>query len=603
MDSGDGESALDACLGGPTSVTVDASGNVIVGELQGLRVRIIWAANGTIDSLAGIPRLDANSTLALNAVLAQPSDIANAPFGTIDNPSILIADTKHSLVRLFNPSTGFLTTFAGTGMSEPGPPEGGPATEISLGITTALATDAASRSVYVAETVAVDDGGAVWGRVRIVFANGTMSTAAGSGAPGWCGDGLPARDACLGDVSGMAFAPATGNLYIATYDDTTGIARVAVLLAANGTVVTFAGGNPLGCDGSGGPAIAACIDSSTVAVDTDLVYVNDLQGRVCVVDPTGTLTTFAGSLSSTEDFCGDDGPATSACLNRPAGLAVDASRNLYIADLRNQRIRRVSFVSGIITTVAGSSNAAFCGDGGDPLRACLLEPIAVLFDLFGNMHILDGGNARLREIVLSTSVGCAEGYSCECGTPVPCTSSGAYCPPNTLIPAATASGYFTFPPAMQLSLPSSDALHTSQRLCPVGFYCVDGARTPCAAGSYGTLPKQFAQSACTSCTMGSYGAVPGLSNATSCLSCPVGSIATASGNAFCHWCPPNAFANESFSCIHCYGDLFALPGSDSCNEYPVASSTISGNTSTLQVCSSIVSVRQCYVQLRCFSSV
>ncbi|HEX2808918.1 MAG TPA: DUF6777 domain-containing protein, partial [Kineosporiaceae bacterium] len=106
-----------------------------------------------------------------------------------------------------------------------------------------------------------------------------------------------------------------------------------------------------------------------------------------------TITTVAGNGSNS--FCGDGGPATQACLEYPMGLAVDAAGNLYIADVANNRVRRVA-PDGTITTIAGNGTSGFCGDGGPATQACLYAPLGPLVDAAGNLYIADRSNSRVR---------------------------------------------------------------------------------------------------------------------------------------------------------------------------------------------------------------
>jgi len=118
------------------------------------------------------------------------------------------------------------------------------------------------------------------------------------------------------------------------------------------------------------------------------------------VDIAGIITTYAGN--GTAGFCGDGGPATSACLNLPRGLATDSHGSLYIADALNHRVRRVSS-SGIITTVAGSGQTGFSGDGGQATLAAIGTPKGVAFR-GGILYISNAGRGRVRSVTLSTGI-------------------------------------------------------------------------------------------------------------------------------------------------------------------------------------------------------
>ncbi|GAC1645652.1 MAG: hypothetical protein NVS9B11_17010 [Candidatus Dormibacteraceae bacterium] len=125
------------------------------------------------------------------------------------------------------------------------------------------------------------------------------------------------------------------------------------------------------------------------------LYMSSLR-NVYKISPDGRMETYAGS--SFQGYSGDGGPATNAGLDRPLGIAIDNSGNLYIADTLNNRVRRVDHLSGIITTVAGSGRPGGSGDGGQATDAKLNGPIAVAFDPSGNLYISDSDNHRIRKV-------------------------------------------------------------------------------------------------------------------------------------------------------------------------------------------------------------
>ena len=174
------------------------------------------------------------------------------------------------------------------------------------------------------------------------------------------------------------------------------------------TIVNFAGtlGGVSGYSGDGGPATNATLFSpQAVAVDlTGNVFISDFGNSVIrrVDAVTGIITTFAGNGAF--DFSGDGGPGTNAALNGPEGLSVDSSGNLYIADLLNNRIRKVNPATGIITTVAGNGTFGYSGDGGPATSAALKGPDGVALDSAGNIYIGDTGNFRLRKVNAVTGI-------------------------------------------------------------------------------------------------------------------------------------------------------------------------------------------------------
>jgi DNA-binding beta-propeller fold protein YncE len=168
--------------------------------------------------------------------------------------------------------------------------------------------------------------------------------------------------------------------------------------AAPGTITTVAGTGEAGFSGDGGPATQARLNFPFyVAIDAaGNLFIAELSGcRVRKVSPEGTISTVAGTGKA--GFSGDGGPATQARLNDPHGLAVDRAGNLFISDLNNQRVRKVS-PEGMITTVAGNGQLGFSGDGGPAIAARLNWPGGLAVDLAGNLFLADHYNHRIRKV-------------------------------------------------------------------------------------------------------------------------------------------------------------------------------------------------------------
>lgn len=217
-------------------------------------------------------------------------------------------------------------------------------------------------------------------------------TIAGNGAPGFSGDNGPAVRAQLNSPSAVA-VDALGNVYIA---DTRNhrIRRVDV----DGTISTVAGNGTAGFSGDGGPAVNAQL-SRVVGLAVDFfgnVFVADVDNnRIRKVDSYGRITTVAGSAAG--GFGGDGGRATAAQLNQPRDVAVDGLGQVYIADTNNNRVRRVN-LNGIISTVAGTGEARFSGDGRAAAQASLNFPRGVAVDQAGQLYIADMMNNRIRMV-------------------------------------------------------------------------------------------------------------------------------------------------------------------------------------------------------------
>jgi streptogramin lyase len=277
------------------------------------------------------------------------------------------------------------------------------------------------------------------------FGPGTISTVAGtydaqltqSGMGGYSGDGGPATSAQLFYPLGVAFDGA-GNLYIADQEN-----LVVRKVTPAGTITTVAGSHTLGLSGDGGPATSAKFLSVTaVAADgAGNLFVADYQaGVIRKVTPGGTISTVAGDYSLGFGYGGDGGPATSAQLWYPIGIAVDGVGNIYIADEVNQVIRKV-VPGGTITTVAGNNNLnhGYSGDGGPATAAQLWNPEAVAVDGAGNLYIADWGNSVIRKVtpngMITTVAGVAGqyGYSGDNG---PATAALLYSPTGVAVDGA-----------------------------------------------------------------------------------------------------------------------------------------------------------------------
>ena len=230
----------------------------------------------------------------------------------------------------------------------------------------------------------------------------TISTVAGNGSSGFAGDGSSAAAAQLALPGGIAIDK-SGNIYIA---DTVN-SRIRKI-ATDGTISTVAGAGGAGYLGDGGPATAALLSGpAAVALDSSgNLYIAD-TGNDLIRKVTGTtITTVAGNITSAgqgaQAFGGDNGPATSALLYGPTGVAVDSSGNIYIADTRNNRIRKVTGTT--ITTYAGDGNLGSAGDGGRAVIAHINAPRGLAVDAAGNLYIADSGNHRVRVVTASNQV-------------------------------------------------------------------------------------------------------------------------------------------------------------------------------------------------------
>jgi len=437
--SGDGGSAMAAQLSFPTSVAIDALGGLVIGDRNNQRVRYINSA-GVISTIAGsgVAGFLGDGGAATSARVSNPFGVAVDSAG-----NIVISDFNNNRLRRVAPAgttnAGTISTIAGNGtVGFAG--DGGVATSAMLNTPFGVASDRAG-NLLVADLnnnrirrispsgsiatmvgngtagfagdggqaggaqlrspsdVAVDSSGNIYiadstnFRVRRITPDGQITTIAGRGTSGFSGDGGPATNAQFNPPEGIA-VDGSGNIFIA--DQTNHRIRK---VAPSGIVTTYAGTGTAGAAGDGGSATSAQLNNPVgVAVDAlGNVFIADTNNhRVRIVDASGVISTLAGT--GVAGFSGDGGPASAAQLNTPSGVAFDLNGNLLIADTNNSRIRRVT-ANGVITTIAGNGQAMFAGDGGFATAASLTQPRRITADASGNIFIADTGSQRIRELI------------------------------------------------------------------------------------------------------------------------------------------------------------------------------------------------------------
>ena len=440
--SGDNGPALKATFGGAYGLAVDRSGNLYIADANNGCIRKVSTA-GIITTVAGNGTLgySGDNGPATAAQLNEPYAVAIDASG-----NIFVADTYNNRIRKIS-TAGVISTVAGTGsLGFNG--DHIPATQANIWSPDALAVDAAG-NLYV--------GSAADYRVRVVSTDGMITTIAGNGIAGFGGDGGPATSAPLfGWFNGVAVDPA-GNVYFCDASrirkvskgiistlagggmgdggaaplagsvstgflaiDTggnvylsSGINNRVRRISAAGTISTVAGTGEFGNTGDGGPAVSARLaQPSGIAIDAsgNLFIANVGNHTVRKVNIAGTITTIAGA--GFQGYFGDNGPATAAYLNSPMGIAADASGNLYIADTWNQVIRKVD-AAGKITTYAGTGTAGFSGDNGPARAAHLNYPQGVAVDGSGDVIIADSSNNRIRKVVVDGTITTLTTYNGE----------------------------------------------------------------------------------------------------------------------------------------------------------------------------------------------
>ena len=287
---------------------------------------------------------------------------------------------------------GYINTIAGTGVySYTG--DGGLAANATMG-------DQVNDMVYDSHgnLIIVDNEFSV---IRKISTTGIITTLAGNGTVGFSGDGGLATNAMLYNATGIAI-DASDNIYIADL----GNHRIRKITASTGIITTVAGNGIQGFSGDGGLAINAQFNMPwDILIDGigNLYITDNGNNRIRKVDAiTGIITTIAGT--GFVGFSGDGGLAINAQIGAPQSLIMDLVGNLLFCDANNQRIRKISPTTGIITTIVGNGIAGNLGDGGLATNAMLNEPMGINLDVYGNLYIADNGNGAIRKVNASNNI-------------------------------------------------------------------------------------------------------------------------------------------------------------------------------------------------------
>ncbi|HWB28719.1 MAG TPA: T9SS type A sorting domain-containing protein [Chitinophagaceae bacterium] len=387
---GDGSIAVNAGLFKPYGMAMDDAGNIYVACQGDNRVRKIAASTGIITTVAGTGVSGYNGD-GIPAATAQLNFKNGLPGLAVDNKgNLYIGDYGNNRIRKIVLSTGIITTVAGNGVGGY-TGDGGAATAAKMSGPAGVVADTVKGVIYFADNnnCAIRE---------INTATGIITTVAGNGTPGYGGDGSLATAATLNYPERFAFDK-KGNMYIA--DEFNFVVRKVDVSTKK--ISTVAGTGGYGFSGDGGLAANATFSAlAGIAIDTSgNIYVSDqANARIRKIDASSQkIATVAGT--GVRIYNGDGIAATSANIYGAAELVVDNSFNIYIADAGNNRLRKVTAASLLISTVAGDGTDGFTG-APDALKA-QLNPQDVVADASGNFYIADGYYYDVRAVNVANS--------------------------------------------------------------------------------------------------------------------------------------------------------------------------------------------------------
>jgi hypothetical protein len=438
--SGDGGPATSAQLYDPYAVTVDSAGNLYIADTENSVIRKVTASNGIINTIAGNGNLcyalSGDGGAATSAELCAPEcvslDISGdliipdsgwnrirevitgaPPSEAAAEPAFSVAAGTYAIMQTVTitdatPGAAIYVTLDGTTPTTLSPIYNGP-----IGVSGSVIIRAIALAPgFLASAPATAE------YTITAPPTAVITTVAGNGVYGFSGAGGPATGAELGISYATSFSSqgivldSSGNLYIA--DSGNGVvwmvaANTGIISIVAGTGTgSYSGGQPPLGDGS--PATSADLNSpSGLAIDSaGNLYISDPYNNVVrkVTASTGVITTVAGNRlgnnSGSPSQWGDGGPATSATLDEPAGLAVDSAGNLYIADYAHGEVRKVTASTGIITTVAGNGTYGATTNGVAATSTSVVYPSSLAFDSAGNLYIAHVG--LVRKVAANTGI-------------------------------------------------------------------------------------------------------------------------------------------------------------------------------------------------------
>ncbi len=372
----------------PEGVAIDTLGDLFISDWGASGINEVNLASGSISAAAGTGATSygGDGALATAASLSDPSRM------TLDSSgNLYVADLGNNRVRELNHASGLIATVAGNGLADLGTSPN-LATAATLAGPQGMVVDAYG-NIYFADT-----GNNVVREVNHV--TGVITTIAGTGVAGYNGDSQPATAAELSSPEDVVL-DSVGDLFISD----SGNQRVREVVAQSGLIITVVGTGGLGFSGDGGAATAAKLEfPNGLAIDTagDLFVADSGNNRIREVNAfTRIISTYAGGGSQTIP---DLYPATVAQLSKPAGIALDSSGDLFIADAGDGMVYEVvSNPKTILSVAGGGQQAGLSANRGSTVNAKLTDPTSVTIDSLGNLYVVDSGTGIVWDVDRSSS--------------------------------------------------------------------------------------------------------------------------------------------------------------------------------------------------------